>query len=92
MRELMLIPADIILELFVFFCAGGLLMRALKMKAETSMAVFMGYLLYFVVFEVVAVPMTLKWVSLTHFALVWAVIMAATVLAGCIFLHRQWRS
>ena len=67
MRELMLVPIDIILELLVFFCTGSLLMRVLRMKAETTMAGFMGYLLYFVVFEAVAVPMTLKWVSLTHF-------------------------
>ena len=62
----MLIPAGIILELLVFFCAGSLLMRLLRMKAETSMALFMGYLLYFSVFELIAVPMTLKWISLTH--------------------------
>ena len=90
MRELMLVPIDIILELLVFFCTGSLLMRVLRMKAETTMAVFMGYLLYFVVFEAVAVPMTLKWVSLTHFAWFWAAVMAAAVLAGGIFLHRQW--
>ena len=74
MRELMLVPIDIILELLVFFCTGSLLMRVLRMKAETTMAVFMGYLLYFVVFEAVAVPMTLKWVSLTHFAWFWAAV------------------
>ena len=90
MRELMLVPIDIILELLVFFCTGSLLMRVLRMKAETTMAVFMGYLLYFVVFEAVAVPMTLKWVSLTHFAWFWAAVMAAAVFAGGIFLHRQW--
>lgn len=90
MRELMLIPAGIILELLVFFCAGSLLMRLLRMKAETSMALFMGYLLYFSVFELIAVPMTLKWISLTHFAWFWAAVMVSTVFAGCLFLHRQW--
>lgn len=90
MRELMLIPVGIILELLVFFCAGSLLMRLLRMKAETSMALFMGYLLYFSVFELIAVPMTLKWVSLTCFAWVWAAVMVITVLTGCILLHGQW--
>ena len=41
--------AGLILELLVFFCAGSLLTRILKMKAEVTMELVLGYLLYFAV-------------------------------------------
>ena len=37
MQELILAIAGLILELLVFFCAGSLLTRILKMKAEVTM-------------------------------------------------------
>ena len=63
MQELILAIVGLILELLVFFCAGSLLTRILKMKAEVTMELVLGYLLYFAVFEILAVPMTLKWGS-----------------------------
>ena len=59
MQELILAIAGLILELLVFFCAGSLLTRILKMKTEVTMELVLGYLLYFAVFEILAVPMTL---------------------------------
>ena len=91
MRELILALAGLVLELMVFFCVGSLLMAGLKMKAETSLALLMGYLLYFSVFEFLAVPMTLKWVKLSTLSHIWAVLLAACFLAACLFLHRVWR-
>ena len=51
MQELILAIAGLILELLVFFCAGSLLTRILKIKAEITMELVLGYLLYFAVFE-----------------------------------------
>ena len=68
MQELILAIAGLILELLVFFCAGSLLTRILKMKAEVTMELVLGYLLYFAAFEILAVPMTLKWVKLSTFS------------------------
>ena len=76
MQELILAIAGLILELLVFFCAGSLLTRILKMKTEVTMELVLGYLLYFAVFEILAVPMTLKWVKLSTFSYLWMVIMA----------------
>ena len=50
MQELILAIAGLILELLVFFCAGSLLTRILKMKAEVTMELVLGYLLYFAAF------------------------------------------
>ena len=91
MQELILAIAGLILELLVFFCAGSLLTRILKMKAEVTMELVLGYLLYFAVFEILAVPMTLKWVKLSTFSYLWMVIMAACVLAACLFVHKLWK-
>lgn len=49
MQELILAIAGLILELLVFFCAGSLLTRILKIKAEITMELVLGYLLYFAV-------------------------------------------
>ena len=91
MQELILAIAGLILELLVFFCAGSLLTRILKMKAEVTMELVLGYLLYFAVFEILAVPMTLKWVKLSTFSYLWMVIMAACVLVACLFAHKLWK-
>ena len=91
MQELILAIAGLILELLVFFCAGSLLTRILKMKAEVTMELVLGYLLYFAAFEILAVPMTLKWVKLSTFSYLWMVIMAACVLAACLFAHKLWK-
>lgn len=91
MQELILAIAGLILELLVFFCAGSLLTRILKMKAEVTMELVLGYLLYFAVFEILAVPMTLKWVKLSTFSYLWMVVMAACVLAACLFSHKLWK-
>ena len=55
------------------------------------MELVLGYLLYFAVFEILAVPMTLKWVKLSTFSYLWMVIMAACVLAACLFVHKLWK-
>lgn len=90
MQELILALAGLILELLVFFCAGSLLTRILKIKAEVTMELIIGYLLYFAVFEILAVPMTLKWVKLSTFSHIWLVVMAACVLAACLCAHKMW--
>ena len=52
MQELILAIAGLILELLVFFCAGSLLTRILKMKAEVTMELVLGYLSVFLRFFV----------------------------------------
>lgn len=91
MRELIVAAADIVLQLSVFFCIGSLVMHWLKMKAETSLAVILGFLAYFALFELIAVPMTLALVSLKVLTVVWTVLLAVFVCAAAALLHRQWK-
>ena len=72
MKELCLACIGFVLEFAVFYAVGSLLTRILKMKKDVSLTFILGYLTYFAVFELVTVPMTLKWVSLTTAACIWA--------------------
>lgn len=92
MRELIVAAAGMVLQLAVFFCIGSLVMYGLKMKAEASLAVVLGFLAYFALFELIAVPMTLVLVPLKVLTIVWAVLMAVLVCAAVALLHRQWKT
>lgn len=91
MIELIKAGAGLFAELVVFFCAGSLLMYVLKIKAEASLALIFGYLLYFSVFEVLALPMILAWVPLKILCIVWGILMALTVCLAVFLLRGQWR-
>ena len=85
MRELSLACIGFVLEFIVFYAAGSLLVRALKIKTDSSLTFILGYLVYFAVFEIVTVPMTLKRVSLTNAAYIWTGVMGLAVLAALIW-------
>ena len=84
MKELCLACIGFVLEFAVFYAVGSLLTRILKMKKDVSLTFILGYLTYFAVFELVTVPMTLKWVSLTTAACIWAGLMIITVIVAII--------
>ena len=84
MRELSLACIGFVLEFIVFYAAGSLLVRALKIKTDSSLTFILGYLVYFAVFEIVTVPMTLKRVSLTNAAYIWTGVMGLAVLTALI--------
>ena len=71
MMEFLKAILGFVLELTIFFCIGSLLMRKMKLKAEASLALVLGYLLYFSVFEFLTVPLTLAWVPLHTLCLIW---------------------
>lgn len=92
MRELIVAAVGILLQLGVFFCIGSLVMYVLKMKAEASLALVLGFLTYFALFEVIAVPMTLALVPLKVLTVVWALLLAVFVCAAVVLLHGQWKT
>ena len=83
--------AGFALEFIVFYAAGIVLVRILKVKGDCSLTFILGYLVYFAVFELVIVPMTLKWVSLTAAAYIWAGIMALVICAAVICTIKKQR-
>lgn len=90
MRELVIAAVGFVFQLAVFFCVGSLLMSMMKMKRESMTAVIVGYLAYFAVFELLAVPMTLLLVPLKILTAVWAAFMAAVCVLSLVKLHKQW--
>ena len=50
MRELCLACAGFALEFIVFYAAGIVLVRILKVKGDCSLTFILGYLVYFAVF------------------------------------------
>ena len=57
MRELCLACAGFALEFIVFYAAGIVLVRILKVKGDCSLTFILGYLVYFAVFELVFAKM-----------------------------------
>ena len=55
MREVCLACIGFILEMTIFFAAGRLLSKALKLKEDISLQLILGYLVYFTVLEVAVV-------------------------------------
>ena len=51
MRELCLVCAGFALEFIVFYAAGIVLVRILKVKGDCSLTFILGYLVYFAVFD-----------------------------------------
>lgn len=88
MRELCLAGIGLLLESMIFMAAGTLLTKALKIKTDISLTFVLGYLVYFSVFELFFVPMTLLWVSLTRACIVWAMVIGITcVCAGILWIR-----
>ena len=85
MREACLACIGFLLEFLIFYAAGSLLAKILKIKADISFVFILGYLGYFAVFELLIVPMTLLWVPFTTAAYVWAVFMAVLVVAAAVW-------
>ena len=84
LREACLACIGFVLEFLIFYAAGSLLAKILKIKADISFVFILGYLGYFAVFELLIVPMTLLWVPLTA-AYVGAVFMAVLVVAAAVW-------
>lgn len=91
MTELIKAGIGLLVQLTVFFACGSLFMKIVKMKQEASLAVIIGYLLYFSVFEVVAIPVTLLWVPLRTFSVGWGVFSGVMVILAAVFLWKQWK-
>lgn len=89
MIELVKTGLSFLLQLSVFFLIGNCLVKKLKMKQDLSMAVILGYLAYFSVFEVIAVPMILLRVSLKTFSVIWGVFLIAFIFIMLFRLRKQ---
>ena len=89
MKDVCLACIGFVLQTMIFFAAGRLTFRVLKLKEDISLQLILGYLVYFAVFAVLFTPMTLLWVPLSTAAGIWGVIMAAAVLGAFLCVRRH---
>lgn len=92
MKDVCLACIGFVLQTMIFFAAGRLVFRVLKLKEDISLQLILGYLAYFAVFEVLFTPMTLLWVPLSTAAGIWGVVMAATVFGAFLCIRGDRRS
>lgn len=91
MKNLVIITAALLLHIFVFFALGSAFLKLVRKKENSAvLAVISGYLLYFAVFEIIALPMVLSLKPLSTLAKVWGILLAAAVAAALIWCFSDW--
>ena len=86
MRNLFLAAVSLLVQIGIWFALGSLLVRILKLKEDAVKELIFGYLLYFALFELLAVPMTLAWAPLSLLAGIWGLFLGVLVLLSVIWL------
>ncbi len=89
--QMILAIAVILYYLFIFFVWGTNLTRICKVKQENKIAhtLIAGFLLYYLVFECVALPMKIRGVSVTSLSWIWLAVVGVLTLLS-IFIHRRY--
>lgn len=91
MINLILILALLLLHIFVFFTLGSGFLRIFRQNDGSAvLAVISGYLLYFTVFELIALPMVLSLKPLSMLAKIWGGLVAAAVVGSVIWCFPNW--
>lgn len=91
MKILLLAGAALVIQLFLFLCAGSVIMRARgKEDYSLSFALLTGYFAYFGIFEVVCLLCEVMLFPLRTLALIMAVFSAAAILTGLYCGYRSW--
>lgn len=91
MANLIIIASALILHIFVFFALGSAFLKLFKNKETTAvLAVISGYLLYFCVFEIIALPMVLSLRPLSLLARVWGVLLGISVAGAVAWCFSDW--
>lgn len=90
MRELFLGIVSVLLQTGAWFALGNLPTRFLKLSKDAAQELVFGYLFYFALFELFAVPMTLAWAPLSVLTKVWTVVLAVLVLCSALLNGRSW--
>lgn len=91
MTNLMLIACGLTVHIFVFFALGSAFLKILRKKENSSvLAVISGYLLYFTMFELVALPMVLSLKPLSLLAKVWGILILILVGGAAVWCFSDW--
>lgn len=91
MTNLMLIACGLAVQIFVFFALGSAFLKRIRKKeCSAVLAVISGYLLYFTVFELVALPMVLSLKPLSLLAKVWGILVLISAAGATVWCFSDW--
>lgn len=92
MKQLLLGGITLCVHLYFFLAFGSLFLRALKKEERFSWCFVpvLGFFLYYSLFEILALPMTLLLVPLHVLTVVWGAALAAVGLAAVFLCGRMW--
>lgn len=91
MKILLLAAASLVVQMLVFLCLGSVVMK-IRGKDDYSLShgVWIGYFVYFGIFEVVCLACEVALLPLRTLALIMAVFMGGVILLGFFFGYRSW--
>lgn len=90
MRNLFLAVVSLLVQTGIWFALGSLLVRLLRLEADAAKELIFGYLLYFALFELLAVPMTFAWAPLSLLAGIWSILLGGLVLLSAVWNGKKW--
>lgn len=91
MKIMLLAAAAMILQMFLFLCLGSVVMKIRGRKEYSlSRAAFVGYFVYFGIFEVICLIFEAALLPLRTLALTMAAVMGAAILLGFFWGYRSW--
>ncbi len=89
MIQLLILTALIILNFILYAAFGSLVTGRLKDRPfSATVSVITGFFVYYLTFELICVPIMLKWRPLSLLSEIWAVILVVVVFAS-VFLNRR---
>lgn len=81
----------LLLQAFFFFSFGSLICHLINKKAESfSLSMILGFLSFFSLFELTALPLTLLKQPLSRLSLVWMLFTGCVLAVSVILCHRDW--
>lgn len=91
MKIMLLAAAALVVQMFLFLCIGAIVMK-IRGREEYSLshAAWIGYFVYFGIFEVVCLICEVTLLPLRTLAVLMAVIAGGAILAGLFFGYRSW--
>lgn len=91
MTNLLLIACGLAIHIFVFFAIGSAFLKKFGKKDRSAvLAVISGYLLYFAVFELVALPMVLSLKPLSMLTKIWGILVLVSVAGATVWCFSDW--
>lgn len=81
-----------LLQLFFFFSFGILITKIFHFKISSSMTLFLGFIFYFCLFGIIAVPMTLASLPLSWLTCVFMLLTVFIIASSLIFCRKLWIS